>query len=188
MAPNRPTIARTFEFDGGTTHADVYVKETFENKFGDERAILGGDTYEAKDIIKFDWDTTHHDFDGSTNDWIVDADALGTLARKLGKGGFSFSRDAPDADAGPLAGLAAAVSEGDHLTVTYHKKTDGETSEYAGTVYDARVRDDRVFVGFERDADGHRMYLTDDGDEPALYTSGSHHPFVGALARVEVGQ
>lgn len=183
------TLSVTFTFDTEFATADIWVDEQFTNSYGDERAVLAGDTYEYKETIKFDWETTHHTFDDGRKAWIVDVDALSELEERLEEAGATVDLDAvepgdvaPDED---LAALADTAAEGDHVRVTYRKKTGNGTGEYAGVVDRVYTDRDRPRVAFHRDDDGHRMWLKpDQHGNAALFTANSHAPFVGALEAV----
>ncbi|OYR56654.1 hypothetical protein [Halorubrum halodurans] len=68
--------------------ADLYITDQWTNEYGTDRVAIDGDTHPAKDIIKFDWDTTHHEFDPETNQWIVDAAAVDELHDRLEAAGY----------------------------------------------------------------------------------------------------
>jgi hypothetical protein len=181
----------TFEFEADTTDGntpDLWIEETFINQWDDERAVLGGDTYDAKEIIKFDWETTHHDFDGNRNEWIVDADALPELGQKLEDNGYEVAFEAPDEGDEPeaLTDLTAFAEEGDRIEVEYQQKNGNGTNTKEGEIDTVYGGDDDTTVGFVRD-DGQRMYVkTDEFGEVALFTAGSHAPFVGNTVEVTV--
>jgi hypothetical protein len=178
-----------FAFDGSTDEErpDIYVAEVFENSYGDLRVKLDGDTYEAKDIIKFDWETTHHDFDGSDNTWVVDASAMDELGERLEEGGFSFD---DGLDSGryddPLEELFEYAEEGDDIIVKYEQKNGNGTSEKSGRVVGTkRMKRDAPRIAFRRHGDNHYMYLEpDEYGNSSLFTGGSHSPYVGAPTEV----
>jgi len=175
---------REFEFSPeNTEEADVFVSETVVNSYGDERAILEGDTYNAKEIIKFDWETTHHSFDGGRKAWVVDADSLDELGRRLNNAEYTFDAEVsePEVDS-TLVDLATAVSADDRIEVEYEQKNGNGHNTKAGEV--AYEDEDRVV--FRRD-DGQRMYVkTGDDGNVSLFTSMSHAPFVGNVTSVTV--
>lgn len=187
----------THEFDLSspeteTVHNDIYVDETYVNAYNDQRAYLKGDTYEAKEIIKFDWNVTHHSFDGDSKRWEVDASGLAPLEEQLLDAGYDvdFAGDlerlaeTDGTPEGPLDELCAFVEDGDQISVEYHKKTGTGTSTFEGTVVNSEYDSDTV--RFRRD-DNQSMYIrTDKRDTPSLFTSGSHAPYVGAIETVEV--
>lgn len=181
-----------FEFDQTESEpADIWLDETYVNSYGDARAYIDGATYDAKDIIKFDWETTHHDFDESSKRWVVDTDALDELRRRLEDAGFTvdFSSHTREFD-GPLFALHDYVEEGDDITVEYQQKNGEGVSEKAGEVidvtYDAGYEEEPKVV-FRRHDDNHFMYVQfDDYGQAGLYTGGSHAPFVGAIEAVTV--
>lgn len=175
---------REFEFSPeNTDEADVFVTETWVNSYDDVRAALGGDTYDAKEVIKFDWETTHHSFNGSRKEWIVDADSLDELGNRLNDAGFTFDADVsePEVDS-TLIDLTAAVSADDRIEVEYEQKNGNGHNTKVGEV--AYEDEDRVV--FRRD-DGQRMYImTGDDGNVSLFTSMSHAPFVGNVTSVTV--
>jgi len=179
----------TFEFDAASNDADtpdLWVEETFINAYDDERAVLAGDTYEAKEVIKFDWETTHHEFDGNRNEWIVDADALPELGQKLEDNGYTVGFEGPEKDDGPeaLSDLCDHVEEGDEVEVEYAQKNGNGTNSKTGRADGTWEEQDALT--FTRD-DGQRMYVkTDEFGDTALFTAGSHAPFVGSVVEVTV--
>lgn len=178
-----------FESDDAPETPDVFVTETFTDSYGTERAVLDGDTYNAKDVIKFDWETTHHKFDGDRKEWIVDADALDTLAEKLEDSGFTFGEARGEMD-GPLFDLHTQAEMNDHLEIEYEKKNGTGTGTYAGTVLSTSenpVQDGMPQVTLVREDDNHMMYVRhDSGGRVSLYTSGSAYPYVGRVTTVEL--
>jgi hypothetical protein len=181
---------KTFEFDADTTDGntpDLWIEETYINEWDDERAVLGGDTYDAKDIIKFDWETTHHEFDGNRNEWIVDADALATLGQKLEDAGYEVAFEAPDTDSPEaLNDLTDFAEVGAEVEVEYQQKNGNGTNTKTGEIDNVYGGEDGKTVAFVRD-DGQRMYVkTDEFGEVALFTAGSHAPFVGNVVEVTV--
>lgn len=187
---DQQTTTMQFDFTAEQTadDADVYVHETYTNRYGDERAVLDGKTYDAKEIIKFDWETTHHKFDGDRKMWEVDASALDELSDRLADGGFTFSMDVPGArTSGPLFDLAAAADVDDHVTITYEKKNGNGTDEQSGMLYDVEESETSPRLVFRRDDDSHRMYVQHDRNgDAALYTSMSAYPYVGGVVAVEL--
>lgn len=179
----------TFEFDAASNDGDtpdLWVEETFINAYDDERAVLAGDTYEAKEVIKFDWETTHHDFDGQRKAWIVDADALPELGQKLEDDGYTVGFEGPEEDDGPeaLSDLCDHVEEGDEVEVEYAQKNGNGTNSKTGRADGTWEEQDALT--FTRD-DGQRMYVkTDEFGDTGLFTAGSHAPFVGSVVEVTV--
>lgn len=164
--------AHTFDTEDGDA-GTITVVDVFENSYGDLRAKLDGDTYHARDAIKFDWTQTHHDFDGTDNTWAVDVAAIPALADELHSDGFTLVRAEDQDDGFDAADFASQVRTGDRVVVTYAKKTGTGAAEKTGTVTD--VMPGRV--AFRRDEDEHLMFVRDD----SLYTAGSHYPFVGTV-------
>jgi hypothetical protein len=193
-----PDEAHTFMADDAdaSEEPDIYVTETFTNSYGDERAVIDGDTYDAKETIKFDWETTHHSFDGDRNAWVVDADALDILGVKLSQAGYTF-RQVPEEEIEPddlLADLAAAASEGDHIAVTYEQKNGNGENTYEGTVQSTVVLHDapndgvRLHTGdgkvvFHDTAGTIKRVSRGEYGAPALF-SGGYHPFMGTITEV----
>lgn len=194
-----------FEFEGDSDdeeQADIYVTETFENSYGDQRAVLDGDTYEAKEIIKFDWETTHHSFDDQRKAWVVDEDALVELTRRLTEEGYSVDFRKPENQDDPdlldvMDALTEVVQDGDHIEVTYEMKNGNGLNTYEGEVVSSK----RVYTGkntgydmetgkawgvvFE-DTDGKvKRVKGDDNGVPSLF-SGGYHPFMGTVVNVVV--
>lgn len=186
------TTRLTFEADATETEKpDVYVTDRFTDGYNTERAALGGDTFAAKDIIKFDWEQTHHKFDGNTKQWLVDAAALDALDEKLAEAGFTFGDEADPEFGNRMAELLDTVSEGDHITVEYEKKNGNGADTHTGHVFGIRGTTDTAdlepMVAFSRDSDNHTMYLRHDSKGVvALYTSGSAYPFIGRVTAVEL--
>lgn len=182
-----------FEFDQTEDEEpDIYADEFFTNRYGDRRACLDGDTYEAKDIIKFDWEVTHHDFDDRTNRWVVDVDALDELEERLTDAGFTVDFDPTSEQGGddPLFDLHEYVQEDDEISVVYTQKNgEGENTKegrVVGVSFNSG-KDHLPEISFRRLDDDHYMYVRfDDYGKVALYTAGSHAPFVGAVERVVV--
>lgn len=168
---------------------DVYVTETFTNEYGDDRAYLDGDTYNAKEVIKFDWETTHHDFNDRRKEWVVDADALDILGVKLEQAGFTFEQRPPEERRdGPLFECHDEAEEGDDIVVEYHQKNGNGTNTKAGSIVDVGFNsgyEDKPMVAFRRDSDDHYMYVQyDKTDDVVLYTGRSHSPFVGEVETI----
>jgi len=68
---------------------DIYTGEEFRDDYGTVRVELKGGTYDAKEIIKTDWETTHHAWDSQRNAWIVDKNSLNELADWLNDAGYT---------------------------------------------------------------------------------------------------
>lgn len=198
LAPKIESMAARIdagEFDGETPDATlkglvpvdddedaVVVTDLADTRYG-KKAVLDS-PYEAKDALKsLDWDDTHRSWDDSRDAWTVDATALSTVADTLADEGWPLRAPAMN----PVDGFAfdaftAAVREGDRVTVAYEQKNGNGEATKAGTVArGTAVDDDRV--AFVRD-DDHWMYVTEDG----LFTTGSHHPYVGRVAEVRVSR
>jgi hypothetical protein len=174
-----------FEFSpGADTSSDISVKETWTDAFGTERAVLTGDTYEAKEVIKFDWEVTHHSFDGNRKEWIVDADSLDALGRQFEKAGYSFDAEGgePGVDS-TLTDLTTSVSTGDRIEVEYEQKNgNGHNTKLGNVAY----KEDR-YVGFRRDDEKVMYVKTGDDGNVGLFSPMSHAPFVGTVTSVKVG-
>jgi hypothetical protein len=173
-----------FTFDQQDEPADIWVDEVWVNSYGDQRAALKGDTYDAKDIIKFDWETTHHDWNDSMKAWVVDTDALEELGERLEDAGYVFDGGLGPAEEAPtLEDLAVFAEEGDDIHVEYRQKNGEGTNVKSGEV----VLAEDLHVNFTRHSDGHHMGVkTDDHGKVGLFTSGSHAPFVGVVESVTV--
>lgn len=173
-----------FEVNEDVEQPDIWIADSFENRYGDQRVVLDGDTYEAKEIIKFDWDTTHHDFDDNRKAWIVDADAIPELSRRLEAGGFDLGEVQRDR----FFQLHEYVEHGDDIRVEYEKKNTGEPGEYEGRVVEVgRTGQGNIQIQFRRHDDDHWMRIERDKyGKVALFTGGSHAPFVGQVDRVVV--
>lgn len=171
--------------------AEIWVDGTFENRYGDVRAYLDGKTYEAKDIIKFDWETTHHDFDGDSKRWVVDIGALDVLEEKLESAGFDCDFSTGDGRTeSDLFDLHDYVEEGDDIVVQYEQKNGNGMSEYTGEVVAVDYNSgygNKPKIAFRRHSDDHFMYVQfDKSPKACLYTGGSHSPYVGAVEQVVV--
>lgn len=186
----------TFEIEqpDNSEPADIWVDDMFTNSYNDQRAYLDGETYETKEIIKFDWETTHHDFDGQSKRWVVDADSLPELRERLEAEGYvtDFEPERPDTRR-RQTGLFEAhsfIEEGDHVYVEYEQKNGNGSSQYDGEVVAVDYNsgyEDKPLVAFRRSCDDHYMYVQfDNSDKVCLYTGGSHAPYVGAVETITV--
>jgi hypothetical protein len=161
----------------------VYVSDVTQTRFG-PKAVLGGDTYDAKGAIKeLGWDETHRSWDNEIGAWTLDAGALDELARVLDANGMAL---------GGLGGeLAQALLDhidgsedwwgeyGLHIEVTYEKKRSGDVATKEGVV--SSVNTDEAFVQFKRDD---HVINRVRGD--ALLSPQSDYPYMGDVVRVEV--
>jgi hypothetical protein len=188
--PNADGGCTDFEFDPSNDDpADLWVDEVFRNSYGDQRACIDGDTYEAKEIIKSNWDRTHHDFDGDRKQWVVDVDSLDWLAEQLEAEGYATDFSPQEDRDEALYDAHEYVEEGDDITVTYEQKNRNGESEFSGeVVYVGYTEEGQTpEIRFRRHSDDHLMYVQyDKYGKVALYTSGSHAPFVGAATRLRV--
>lgn len=183
-----------FEFDQDSNDdpADIWVDETFVNGYNDQRAYLDGKTYEAKEIIKSNWDRTHHEFDGDSKRWVVDVNALDWLEQQLEDAGFACDFDPGRGIEveGPLFELHEFVEEGDEFTVVYEQKNGEGLNHKEGEVVDVTHNsgyEDKPEIDFRRLDDDHFMYVQfDEYGNVSLFTGGSHAPFVGAVEKVIV--
>ncbi|WP_135666757.1 hypothetical protein [Halorhabdus rudnickae] len=182
----------TFEFEAQETVVpDVWVEETFENRYGDQRAVLAGDTYDVliekgvKDEL--DWDQTHHKWNERREEWIVDADALDHLQEVADKHGATVAAEIDeidDAETG-LREAAETVEEGDRITVEYLQKNGNGMNSKEGTIWRAPSRRNSPAIVFERD-DGQTMRVKhDEFGDVGLFTGG-HHPFVGSVSSITI--
>lgn len=180
---NADTTEVQFEFENSDDEAaDLWVDDVFVNSYNDQRAYLEGQTYEAKDVIKFDWDTTHHSFDDETKRWVVDVDALDALAEKLEDAGFVTDfdpgRGVHDTDDG-FDDLLAMAETGDRVTVTYQKKNGNGTKTREGVVKRTGETNLRFL-----DTDERSKFLSrEDNGMPAIYSNGQY-PFMGVVETV----
>jgi hypothetical protein len=200
MSAEAHMTAETFEVqtdeddDAASDDPDIWVAESFENRYGDQRAVLKGDTYDAKEIIKFDWETTHHDWDGQREAWIVDENSLFVLRERLAENGFELDPRPPE-DVGDddhddaLFDAHEAAEPGDRIEVVYEQKNGEGTNTKAGEVQGTDFhsgKPDKPKITFYRD-DGHPMYIRHDKyGKIGLYTARSHSPFVGAVTEITI--
>lgn len=181
------TSSKTFRFSrvAGTNQNAIWSTEMFVNDYGTTRVRLDGATYEAKDIIKFDWEQTHHKFDSQTNEWIIDADALKQLTKRLERSGFSLLQDEPKTVDSLCDDLRETANLGDEISVTYRKKNNNGTNSYTGTVKEIYSSGARL-LQFNR-GDDQMMYIQNDQpNEPGLFTVMSYSPFVGTISSVRI--
>lgn len=164
--------------------AGVTVEKTVNTRFG-EKAILGGDTYEAREAIKsLEWDETHRTFDDNRKAWTVDADALDELEAALDDHGFKLvTRDWLDdmTDAirdalGDDADARRMVPLGIEVEVDYLAKKSEKPMSKSGIV--TGIDDDALY--FRRD-DGRSNRVMADG----IYSMG-HYPYMGEITEVRV--
>ena len=169
---------------------DVYVEDTFVNKYDDKRAELAGDTYSAmvEDDLKeiLDWEVTHHKFNKPTKTWLIDFDALDYFKGAIEELGYTFSASVDDDAEGSddaLTQLHDGVEEGDRITVEYWQKNGEGDNSKAGMVTSI---EDGPEVNFVRDDDQWMSVRYDKFWKPALFTGGSTSPFVGTVKAVTV--
>jgi hypothetical protein len=153
----------------------VVVADIVDTRYGRKAALEA--PYEANDAIRsLGWGETHRTFDESLKAWTVDASSLPAVAGEMAAAGFPLRAPAEETDGFDPRRAAARLNEGDAVVVEYDGKNDGKTRTKAGVVTSAE--DGRIV--FERDDDGHTMWV----DEEGLSTSGSAYPFVGEVVRV----
>lgn len=182
----------TFEFDtSDSVTPDIWVKETFTNRFGDEKAVLAGDSYgvlvEGGVKADLDWDTTHHDFDDRRKEWTVDVDGLEHLAEVANEAGFTvqISTGMGINEESPLFDAVEAADEGDQISVEYQQKNGNGTNTKSGIVQQSRIANDTPVIVFVRD-DGQTMRVKpDQHGDPSLFTGG-YHPFVGNVTLLDI--
>lgn len=207
---------RIYNFDELETNhppdaPDMWFKRESTNQYGNEVFVIDGpDTYQdmvetgLKDAL--DWDTTHRSWTGRY--WTIDAtdESIKHFEEKAEEFGITVdTREPEDRDSlddqysagGPVSQIAEDIDVGEHITVRYSMKNGNGTATKRGTV----TRKDKIgttlrssvwtaIIEFERDDDGHTMWIQDDrGDEQVfseggLYTAGSHAPYVGEVLRV----
>lgn len=184
--------SEVFEVEPDQTHApDVWVEETFTNRYGDERAVLDGATYDVfvKAGVKHavDWDKTHHKFNDRRKEWIVDVDGLEHFAEKAAEKGFVVDTSTgEDNEVDPaLVEAAEYAEEGAEIEVEYHQKNGNGTNSKAGEIRTVRPEIAGSKILFERD-DGQMMRVKEDEHgEVGLFTGG-YHPFVGTVAEISI--
>lgn len=196
MATNLPPeFARTeidFETTGSSEPADVWVEETYTNKYNDDRAVLAGDTYglfkEAGLSDELDWDTFHQKWNGDA--WEIDADNLDDFEEEVEEYDFVVDVSVGESDDGDTDALRKVFSEASveaSISVVYGKKNGNGTSDFEGKVskkYGSEKEDPTV--QFVR-SDNQTMHVKKDKyGKPALYTTGSHAPFVGTVQKVVI--
>lgn len=163
---------------------DLWVSETWVDSYNTKRAALEGATYaafkEAGLKEELDWNRTHHDWDSYRSQWVVDFDSLDHLREKAAELGFSVGggSEVPE----ELKALGEAAEEGDRIEVEYRMKGKDSHSTFSGEV---GVVDGHM-VRFTRD-DGQGMIIKmDEQHKTALFTFGSHAPYVGEPTTVRL--
>lgn len=184
----------TFEFDAETAETpDIWVGETFTNRYGDERAVLAGDSYgvliqgEVKDAL--DWEETHHKWNDRREEWLVDVDGLEHLEEVAAEHGFTVAADAEEGidKESPLFDAVEHAEEGASISVEYGQKNGNGTNDKAGEVDRADIHQGEPFITFVRD-DGQTMRVkADEHGDIGLFTGG-YHPFVGTVVSIEIGE
>lgn len=187
------TIEFDADYDPTADSPDIWVEDSFVNKYNDERLELDGDTYAVFKTAglgdSLDWNETHHKFNKPTSTWLIDADSVDYFAEQVEAAGFTFDRtqsDGPDTD-GPLFQLADIAAEGDRITVEYWQKNGEGTNIKQGEVASVSTNsgyEDKPQVNFYRD-DEQGMYVQfDKFGKESLYTAHSQAPFVGKVKAV----
>lgn len=170
--------------------------------------VLGGDTYDAKGVIKGAVDYADRSFEdsfaGYDKVWTVSEDVVDDLHTALNNTGYLLvgpsdepeeepddpMDDVPVADV--LDDFVGMVDEGDRIRVTYEQKNGNGLNEKEGVVTRKDLPDeeyvDATQLVFRRD-DDQTMYVDVDyeyGSRLRLRTSMSHAPFVGDVVWLEV--
>lgn len=182
----------TFEFEQNSDAPDLWVDETFTNRYGDERGVLGGDSYgvlvDGGVKEDLDWDTIHHKFDGQRKEWLVDIDGLEHLANVADEHGFAVATETNDGvnDEDPLFDAAEHANEGAIVQVEYVQKNGNGTNLKSGEVRSATITHDGTpVIVFVRD-DGQTMRVKPDERGDAGLFTGGYHPFVGAVTTLNI--
>ncbi len=180
----------TVEFPENSTDIDVWVEETFVNRYDNDRAVLAGDTYglmvgESGNGIKqhLNWDTTHHTFDEQRSEWIVDVDGLGHLAEVADEYDMTVATETDDST---LFEAVEHVEEGAKIEVEYLQKNGNGTNTKTGEARSARViHADVPIIRFIRE-DGQTMRVKPDEHGAISVFTGGHHPFVGTVTSLAI--
>lgn len=175
------------KYPENSTDIDVWVEETFVNRYENDRAVLAGDTYglmvgEGDSGIKqhLNWDTTHHEFDEQRSEWIVDVDGLGHLAEVADEYDMTVATETDDST---LLEAVEHVEEGAKIDVKYVQKNGNGTNTKTGGVHSTNVSVP-VIVFIREDGQTMRVKPDEHGDI-SLYTGG-HHPFVGTVTSLAI--
>lgn len=179
----------TVTFPENSTEIDVWVEETFVDRYDTDRAVLAGDTYglmvgEGDSEIKqhLNWEITNHTFDEQRSEWIVDVDGLGHLAEVADE---YDSTVATEPDDSTLFEAVEHIEEGAKIDVEYIQKNGNGTNTKTGRVRSAITDDDVPVIRFIRE-DGQTMRVKpDDHGDISLFTGG-HHPFVGTVTLLAI--
>jgi len=160
----------------------VYVADAFTNRYGDAKAKLEGDTYEAKEAIKsLDWEATHRTWDDELGAWTIDHDALDDLAKALEEHGMSLG-----GIGGQIVDAAKRLREGDARMWAEHGirvAVEYDSSQGEGTKHKEGVLSSldpaEGWIQFKRDDGGVNRV---NGD--AILAPRSDYPFMGKIERV----
>lgn len=178
------------KYPENSTDIDVWVEETFVNRYDTDRAVLAGDTYglmvgEGDSGIRqhLNWETTHHKFDEQRSEWIVDVDGLGHLAEVADEYDITVATETDDST---LLEVVEHVEEGANIDVKYVQKNGNGTNTKTGGVHSTNVSyDDVPVIVFIRE-DGQTMRVKpNEYDDISLFTGG-HHPFVGTVTSLAI--
>lgn len=178
------------KYPENSTDIDVWVEETFVNRYDTDRAVLAGDTYglmvgEGDSGIKhhLNWETTHHEFDEQRREWIVDVDGLGHLAEVADEYDITVATETDDST---LLEAVEHVEEGVKLNVKYVQKNGNGMNTKAGGVHSTNVSyDDVPVIVFIRE-DGQTMRVKPDEHGDISLFTGGHHPFVGTVTSLAI--
>lgn len=159
----------------------VVVDRVIRSEYG-PKAVLGGDTYDAKESIKsLDWNATHRSWDGDIEAWTIDDDALDDLERQLESDGFSFggvARDALQWMFDELPDDPIGHTDAPEIEVEYESAESDSIMTKSGKLTGS-FDEAKSEITFRRD-DGTMMVIT--GDE--LKTPASHYPHVGTVRKI----
>lgn len=179
----------TVTFPENSTEIDVWVEETFVDRYDTDRAVLAGDTYglmvgEGDSEIKqhLNWETTHHTFDEQRSEWIVDVDGLGHLVAVADEYEMTVATETDDST---LFEAVEHVEAGANIDVEYVQKNGNGMNTKTGEVRSTITSDDAPAIRFIRE-DGQTMRVKpDDHGDISLFTGG-HHPLVGIVTSLAI--
>jgi hypothetical protein len=160
----------------------VYVADAFTNRYGDAKARLEGDTYEAKEAIKsLDWEETHRTWDDELGAWTIDHDALDDLADALEEHGMTLG-----GVGGRLVDEAKGLRTSDERMWAEHGIQ--VVVEYDSSQGQGTKRKEGVLSSMDP-AEGWIQFKRDDGgvnrvNGDAILAPTSDYPFMGKIERV----
>ena len=160
----------------------VYVADAFTNRFGDAKARLEGDTYDAKEAIKsLDWEETHRTWDDELGAWTIDYNALDDLAKALYEHDMSLGGIGSQ-----LVNTAKRLRDSDERMWAEHGIQ--VTVEYDSSQGEGTKRKKGVLSSMDP-AEGWIQFKRDDGgvnrvNGDAILAPTSDYPFMGKIERV----